>query len=354
MGGQLRRGDLPGAAPPRRAAAGPAAPDLPGGRRRQRDRLDDHLRRRLAAVARPDGLVPRPLPRAWRRSDRSRASRRSRRTTSSGLAPAVVATAGFDPLVDQGEAYAEAAERGRDAGRLSLLRQPLRTALRPSPASSRRPTSPAGRSPVWCARRSAKGTRCADAGAGGRGAGAGLRRLRAEGDSDARSGAWRGAGQGARRGGQLPRPAADPRRIPAQAAAAVHPGPGDGRRVVAKVGEGVDRWKVGDAVVGGARIGGFSDDGADLRARPAPQARALSASARRPASARPTSPPTSRWSAAPRSSLANGCWCTARPAASGLAVRRSRQGAGLPGDRRLGLGRQAGGDRRTSTRRTPW
>src|SRR5580704_19274186 len=29
--------------------------------------------------------------------------------------------------------------------------------------------------------------------------------------------------------------------------------------VVAKVGEGVDRFKVGDAVVGGARIGGFSD-----------------------------------------------------------------------------------------------
>jgi NADPH2:quinone reductase len=29
--------------------------------------------------------------------------------------------------------------------------------------------------------------------------------------------------------------------------------------VVAKVGEGVDRWKVGDEVVGGARVGGFSD-----------------------------------------------------------------------------------------------
>jgi NADPH2:quinone reductase len=29
--------------------------------------------------------------------------------------------------------------------------------------------------------------------------------------------------------------------------------------VVAKVGEGVERWKVGDAVAGGARIGGFSD-----------------------------------------------------------------------------------------------
>jgi NADPH:quinone reductase len=29
--------------------------------------------------------------------------------------------------------------------------------------------------------------------------------------------------------------------------------------VVAKVGQGVDRWKVGDEVVGGARVGGFSD-----------------------------------------------------------------------------------------------
>jgi NADPH2:quinone reductase len=42
--------------------------------------------------------------------------------------------------------------------------------------------------------------------------------------------------------------------------------------VVAKVGEGVDRWKVGDAVAGGARIGGFSDTALTfaqgLRAKP--------------------------------------------------------------------------------------
>src|ERR1019366_9648823 len=29
--------------------------------------------------------------------------------------------------------------------------------------------------------------------------------------------------------------------------------------VVIALGEGVDRWKIGDAVVGGARFGGFSD-----------------------------------------------------------------------------------------------
>ena len=42
--------------------------------------------------------------------------------------------------------------------------------------------------------------------------------------------------------------------------------------VVAKLGEGVDRWKVGDAVAGGARIGGFSEmaltQAAGLRAKP--------------------------------------------------------------------------------------
>ncbi|HEY1750411.1 MAG TPA: NADPH:quinone oxidoreductase family protein [Caulobacteraceae bacterium] len=42
--------------------------------------------------------------------------------------------------------------------------------------------------------------------------------------------------------------------------------------VVAKVGEGVERWKTGDAVAGGARVGGFSDvaltHAAGLRAKP--------------------------------------------------------------------------------------
>ncbi|MGH1559020.1 alpha/beta hydrolase fold domain-containing protein [Caulobacter segnis] len=37
----------------------------------------------------------------------TRASRRTRTADLSGLAPAVIATAGFDPLVGQGEAYAK-------------------------------------------------------------------------------------------------------------------------------------------------------------------------------------------------------------------------------------------------------
>jgi NADPH2:quinone reductase len=51
--------------------------------------------------------------------------------------------------------------------------------------------------------------------------------------------------------------------------------------VVAKVGPGVDRWKVGDAVAGGARVGGFSDLAISLAQglRPKPEAFSFSQAA---------------------------------------------------------------------------
>jgi NADPH:quinone reductase len=51
--------------------------------------------------------------------------------------------------------------------------------------------------------------------------------------------------------------------------------------VIAKVGEGVDRWKPGDAVVGGARLGGFSDVALThaMALRPKPEAFSFSQAA---------------------------------------------------------------------------
>ena len=46
--------------------------------------------------------------------------------------------------------------------------------------------------------------------------------------------------------------------------------------VIAKLGEGVERWKVGDAVVGGARVGGFSDHALTFAQALRPKPEALS------------------------------------------------------------------------------
>ena len=113
--------------------------------------------------------------------------------------------------------------------------------------------------------------------------GAGLRRLRAEGDPDARPGPGEVLVEVRAAAVNFPDLLHDPRRIPAQAAAAVHPGPGDGRRGRQASARASTRWKVGDAVVGGARIGGFSDMALTSRAGPAAQAGAASASPRPPA-----------------------------------------------------------------------
>ena len=124
VGGDSAGGNLAAVVEParprrRRAEAGDAAPVLPGHRRRRRAALASALRRWVPADQSGHGLVRSPLP--AHRSRRRRPARLGAPVRDlSGLPPAYIATAGFDPLRDEGEAYAE---RMRAAGVPVALRR---------------------------------------------------------------------------------------------------------------------------------------------------------------------------------------------------------------------------------------
>ena len=118
------------------------------------------------------------------------------------------------------------------------------------------------------------------------------------------------------------------------------------------LGEGVERWKLGDAVVGGARIGGFSDYASPTRSGFAPSpsgCRSLEAAAYGAAYL------TAYVSLVRRAADRAGRVGAGARRGRRRRPRRRRPGKllGAEGDRRLGLRRQAGRGRSRSMRRTP-
>src|ERR1700759_1503346 len=114
---------------------------------------------------------------------------------------------------------------------------------------------------------------------------------------------------------------------------------------IVELGEGVERWKVGDAVVGGARIGGFSEYGVThaMGLRPKPERLSFAeAAAYGAAYLTAYGSLGRRGGGGGARRVAAGAWRRRR---RGAGRGRPRQGDGGEGGRRLGVRREAGGDR---------
>ena len=102
--------------------------DLPGGRRGDDPPIDNPPRRGLHADRGDDALVLGPVSaRARDRGDWRAAPLAA--GSLAGVAPAYVLTAGYDPLSDEGEAYAERLDNAADPDAAAPLRRPDRRLL---------------------------------------------------------------------------------------------------------------------------------------------------------------------------------------------------------------------------------
>ncbi len=113
-------GRLPGAETGRRATAEAAALDLSVARPDRRGQLDGPLCRRLPGPTRRWWTGPWATACRPRRIRPTSPCRRGREPDLTGLAPAVIVAAGYDPMLDQAEDLRQAADRRRRPRHLSL------------------------------------------------------------------------------------------------------------------------------------------------------------------------------------------------------------------------------------------